>query len=136
MIISTSLKNNKNKPVKNLIKKNPLEKPTKTDTNEFSKLIIKEEADINKELLKNYLGFQMPTEMLKTLYNLNDRKKNSLLVNTIKSGLSDLKNKIKEMPEDEIKTKKPYEIPDILEEILEFNELNQQRQGLKIITPH
>ena len=41
--------------------------------------------------------------MLKTLYNLNDKKKNNLLVNTIKSSLSDLKNEIEKMSEDEIK---------------------------------
>ena len=32
--------------------------------------------------------------MLKTLYTTNDKKKNSKLVNVIKSGLSDLKNEI------------------------------------------
>ena len=36
----------------------------------------------------------MPIAMLKHLYNLNDRNKNNLLVNTIKSGLIDLKNEI------------------------------------------
>ena len=60
----------------------------------------------------------MPTLMLKTLYNLNDKKKNNLLVNTIKSSLSDVKNEIKKMSEDEIKIKKPYEVVDIVEKIL------------------
>ena len=41
--------------------------------------------------------------MLKTLYNLNDKKKNNLLVNTIKSSLSDLKNEIEKISKDEIK---------------------------------
>ena len=40
------------------------------------------------------------------LYNLNDRKKNNLLVNIIKSGLSDLKHEIKKMSEDEVKIEK------------------------------
>ena len=88
----------------------------------MNELIIKKETGINRELFKNYLKFQMPTEMFKTLYKLNDRKKNILLVNAIKSGLSDLKNKIKKMSEDEVKIEKPYEIVDIVEEILEFNE--------------
>ena len=44
--------------------------------------------------------------MLKTLYNLNDRNKNNQLVNTNKSGLSDLKNEIKKMSEEKIKTEK------------------------------
>ena len=57
----------------------------------------------------------MPSVMLKHLYELNDRKKNNLLVNTIKSGLSDLKNEIKKMSEDEIKIEKPYKIVNIVE---------------------
>ena len=73
--------------------------------------------------------------MFKTLCSLNDRKKNNLLVNKIKSGLSDLKNEIIRMSKDEIKIEKPYEIVDIVEEILEFNEQNQKGQGLKIVTP-
>ena len=72
--------------------------------------------------------------MLKALYNLNDRKKNNLLVNTIKIGLSDLKNEIKKMSEDEIIIEKPYEIVCIIEKILEFNKLNPSGQGLKILT--
>ena len=64
----------------------------------------------------------MPTAMLKNLYNLNDRNKNNLLVNTIKSGLIDLKNEIKKMSEDEIKIEKPNKIVDIVEKILKFNQ--------------
>ena len=64
----------------------------------------------------------MPSVMLKNLYKLNDRKKNNLLVNTIKSGLSDLKNEIKKMSGDEIKIEKPYKIVNIVEEIFKFNE--------------
>ena len=60
--------------------------------------------------------------MFKTLYNLNNRKKNNLLVNIIKSWLSDLKNEIKKMSEDKIKIEKPCKIVDIVEKILEFNE--------------
>ena len=55
-----------------------------------------------------------------------------MLVSVIKSGLNDLKNEIKKMSEDEIKIEKPYEIVDIVEEILEFNKQNQQGKGLKI----
>ena len=43
-------------------------------------------------------------------------------MNTIKSGLSDLKNESKKMSEDKIKIEKPYEIVNIVEEILKFNE--------------
>ena len=102
-------------------------KTTKNDVNELNELTVKKQTGINRELFKNYFGFQAPTAMLKNLYKLNDRNKNNLLVNTIKSGLSDLKNEIKKMSEDEIKIEKPYEIVDIVEKILEFNEQNQQK---------
>ena len=39
--------------------------------------------------------------MLKPAYKANDKKKNSKLVNEIKSGLSDLKNEIEDMNEEE-----------------------------------
>ena len=84
-------------------KKEPPIKPTKTGANKLNELITKEETDIDRELFKNYFKFQMPTAMLKTLYNLNDKKKNNLLVNTIKSSLSDLKNEIEKISKDEIK---------------------------------
>ena len=43
-----------------------------------------------------------------------------------KSGLNNLKNKIKKISEDEIEIEKPYKIVDIVEKILEFN---RQQQG-------
>ena len=101
--------------------------------NEF---ITKEETGINSELFKRYFNFQMSTAMLKDLYIFNDRKKNNQLVTKIKSGLSDLKNEIERISEDEIKIKKPYGIVDIVEKILEFNRQNQEGQGLKILTPN
>ena len=78
----------------------------------------------------------MPTLMLKTLYNSNDQKKNNLLVNTIKSSLSDWKNEIEKMSEDESKIEKPYEIVNIVEKILGFNKQNQEGQALKILAPN
>ena len=53
-------------------------------------------------------------------------------MNTIKSGLSDLKDKIKKTSEDEIKIEKPYEIVNIIEKILKFNEQKQNKQTNKI----
>ena len=76
----------------------------------------------------------MPTEMLKTLYALNDKSKNNMLVNMIKSELNDLKNEIKKVSKDEIIIEKPHNIVDIVEKIIEFNQQNQQGQALKILT--
>ena len=73
--------------------------------------------------------------MLKSLYKTNDKKKNNKLVNIMTSELSDSKNEIEHMVEEEKEIEKPNEIIDIANEILEFNKQNQQGQGLKIQTP-
>ena len=54
----------------------------------------------------------------------------------IKSGLSDLKDEIEKMSEDEIEIEKPYKIVDIVKKILEFNKQSQEGQGLKLLTPN
>ena len=72
--------------------------------------------------------------MLKSVYKTNDKKNNSKLVNIIKSGLSDLKNKTEDMSEEEKKNEKLGEKIDIAKEILKFNKQNQQGQRLKILT--
>ena len=43
--------------------------------------------------------------------------------------------KLKKMTEDDIKIEKPNKIKDIVEKILDFNQVNQKEQGLKILTP-
>ena len=52
-----------------------------------------------------------------------------------KTGLSDLKNEIEDMAEEEKEIEKPSEIADVVEKTLKFNKQNQQGQGLKILTP-
>ena len=84
--------------------------------------------------LKKYFSFQRPSEILKAVYTTKTRRTNEKLVNVIKTGLSDLKNEIKEMSDDEIEIEKPNKIVDIVEKILEFNKQNQEGQGLKILT--
>ena len=73
--------------------------------------------------------------MFKLLYKANNKKKNIKLENMIKSELSDLKNIIENMGEEEKENEKPNEIKDIVEEILKFNKQNQEGEGLKILTP-
>ena len=50
--------------------------------------------------------------MLKDLYKINDKEQNSKLVNVINSGLKDLKEEIKKMPEKE----KEIEDPELIVE--------------------
>ena len=87
-------------------------------------------------MFKNCFNFVAPTVLTKTLYETKNKKENDKLVNVIKSGLIDLKNKIKEMFEDKKEAEKPDKIWKIVEEILEFNKQNQSRKGLKILTPN
>ena len=72
--------------------------------------------------------------MLNVVYSANNKKKNNDLINVIKSELSDLKNEIEEISEDEIQIKQPDKIVDIVERILEFNRQSQEGQGQKILT--
>ena len=62
----------------------------------------------------------------KSLYNTNSKKKKNHLINVIKSGLSYLKDEIKEMSEDEIKIEKPFETVNTVEKIPEFNRKTQK----------
>ena len=72
--------------------------------------------------------------MAKKLYDTKSKNKNNELVELIKNRWSDLKDKIKEMSEDEKEIEKPNKILKIVEEILEFNKQNQSGKGLKILT--
>ena len=59
---------------------------------------------------------------------------NKIQVNSIEHGLRDLREEIEDMSEQEKRIENPNGIVDI-EMILEFNR-QQQRQGLKILTPN
>ena len=52
-------------------------------------------------------------------------------MNVIKSVLSDFKDEIENMSEEEKETEKPYKIVGIVEKILKSNQRNQQGEGLK-----
>ena len=54
------------------------------------------------------------------MYNVNDKKRYNELENMIKIGLSDLKDEIEKICEEEIKIEKPYKIVDFAERILDF----------------
>ena len=62
-----------------------------------------ESKTIKCDLFKKHFNFNVPSALIKQLYETKNRKKNNELVNVIKSGLSDLKDEIKEMSEDEKK---------------------------------
>ena len=98
--------------------------------------IENESKGINYDLFRKHFSFAVPSALIKQLYEIKDRKKNNELVNVIKIGLSDLKDEIKKMSEDEKEIEKPDKILKIVEEILDFN--NKQNligKGLIILTP-
>ena len=68
--------------------------------------------------------------MLKDAYNTNDndtnKKKNTELVDSIKSGLKDLENEIEQMSKNEGENERPNKIVDIVERILYFSNQNQE----------
>ena len=83
-------------------------------------------------MFKDYFNFVAPSILVKILYEIKNKKRKNKLVNIIKNGLSDLKNKVKEMSAHEKKKKKKKKeneksnkISKIVEEILEFNKQNQ-----------
>ena len=91
----------------------------------FIEYIENKSKDINYDLFKDYFKFVVTSALVKKLYEIKKKKKKNKLVNLIKSGLSDLKDRIEEMSEDEKKIEQPPKILKIVEEIVEFNEENQ-----------
>ena len=75
--------------------------------------------------------------MVKQLYVTKNRKKSNGLVNVIKSGLSDLKDENKNMSEDQKEFEKHDKTLKSVEEILDFNnKQNQIGEGLKTLPPN
>ena len=113
-----------------------IQEKTITDANAFNAWFIKKEADINSELFMKHFNFQNPSDMLKNLYQINDKEKKNKLVNVINSGLKDLKEEIKKISEEERKIEEPDKIAKIVEDILRFIKQKQEGQDIKILTPN
>ena len=93
----------------------------------LERLISLKERNIIDELVRNHLLVQNLISLLKYFKkSKNDTEKNKVEVNLIKSGLSHLKNEVKEMSNDEKETEKPNKIVDIVEKIFEFNNQNEE----------
>ena len=65
-------------------------------------------------MFKDYFKFVVPSALVKKLYEIKKKKKKTKLANVIKSGLSDLKDRIKEMSEDEKEIEQPDKISKIV----------------------
>ena len=100
-------------------------------------VINKEGTHVNQEIFQKYFKIQSPSLMYKVLRTINDKERNSNLVDKFNSALKDLKEETKNMSKEEKEIELPDEIVRAVEMILEFNKLRQQeRQGLKILTPN
>ena len=55
--------------------KEKIQEETITDANAFNKWIIEKETDINRETFMQHFNFQRPSDMLKNLYQINDKEK-------------------------------------------------------------
>ena len=129
-VLSDYLQARPKEEIKNIRNKNGL-----INYKKFMGLIKSNEREISSELVRKYFLVQNLGDLLKNLKKLkNNPVENKRLVNLIKSGLSDFKNEIKKMSEEEKRIENPYEIVNVVENMLEFNG-QQQGQGLiKILT--
>ena len=82
--------------------------------------------------LENTLDTKIQTICLKN-WTTQKTQKNNIQAALINSALTDFKNRINRMSENEIRFEQPNEIVNIVEKILEFNR-QQSGQGLKILT--
>ena len=88
-------------------------------------------------MFKKYFNYQNPSKIYNVLSDTKNTEEHIVQVNLIKSDLNNIKKRIKNVSKDDInKIEEMYKIVDIIELILNFNEGNQEGQGLKILTPN
>ena len=87
--------------------------------------IIEDDENINMELFQKYFSFTMPSLMLKVLKNVDGKKKNNDFAGFVKSSLTEFKDDIKWISNNEKRIEQPDRKADIIEEILAFNEQNK-----------
>ena len=73
----------------------------------------------------------MPSAMLKAVYNAVNQKQDRELIDAIKSGLSYLKDGIKEIVEDKIEIEKPHKIVNIVQKDSSLWQTKPRRTGNK-----
>ena len=85
-----------------------------------------------------YFNFSKPIDLAKQLYETKNKNKDSGHVEEIKNIWSNLKDKVEKMSKEEIENKKPNEILETVNKILDFNKEIQKQQGsgLKMLPPN
>ena len=91
---------------------------------------------INNNLFTEHFKYPSPSRMYNTLSDTINTERHNICVNLINSSLIDLKKDIGNTSNDDVnKIEEMNKIANIVELILDFNERNQEGQGLKILTP-
>ena len=94
---------------------------------EFMEYIEKGSKGMNYDLFKEYFNFLVPSALAKKLYEIKNKNKNNELVKAIKKKWSDLKDRIKDMGEQEKESVPPDRELKIVEKVLDFNEKNRKQ---------
>ena len=98
--------------------------------------IANKEKMIDPKLFREYFEYLSPSDMYKNLNKTISSEENKAQVNAIKDKLANLMEAVKRSPtSDAKKIENRNNMLKIVERILEFNQLNQSGQGLKILTP-
>ena len=77
---------------------------------------------MNYDLFREQFDLSVPNALAKNLYELKNKNKNNELVKAIKNKWSNLKDRIKNINEQEKETEQPDKVLKIVEKYLDFNE--------------
>ena len=118
-----------------LKKKESKKESKKKRSKKFFEYIENESNDIDYDLFEDYFDFSVPSALAKKLCETKNKNKNNELVELIKIRQNNLKDKTEKMSKEVLKNKKADKISKIIEEVLDFNQLEQQKgEGLKMLT--
>ena len=88
--------------------------------NELDNLLFKTRSYLDFDLIQKHFGYNNLEGMLESLNNTKNTYKNGVKLTLIRSGLRDLKNEIRKMSKNEIKSERPDVIVNLVERILAF----------------
>ena len=118
-----------------LRKKESKKESKKERSKKFFEYIENESNDIDYDLFEDYFDFSVPSALAKKLCETKNKNKNNELVELIKIRQNNLKDKTEKMSKEVLKNKKADKISKVIEEVLDFNQLEQQKgEGLKMLT--
>ena len=96
--------------------------------------IEEKSKEMNNDLFTKYFNFSTPIDLANQLYETKNKNKNSEFLKEIKNRWSNLKDEVEKMSKEKIENKKPNEILETVNEIIDFNK-EIQKQRSSILTP-